>query len=218
VNGIALVDPQGNVTPLGEGDAVGVRNLPGSSQDHFLVPQGTVTAIEYVASQQAVYVGGTFNMAGDSGVSNIAKYDIATKKWTHMAGGVNNLVGKIIYSARYNSLFMIGTFTAAGNIHTVNRIARYRLDTQQWDAMGFGFEGTAQPIDIVEYNGGILVAVKGTQAGYSNEELFFWNGVVWERFNTQGSADSNPCTSGLYSCTPLQIQSKYKTILFITRL
>ena len=104
--------------------------------------QGYCNALAYDASENAIYVGGTFTSVGDrehaENAHHIAKYYIEHQKWDVMGGGVNNVVNSLCFDSTHNSLFVGGTFTAlhedAGTT-VVNRIANYIPYTQKWQAL-----------------------------------------------------------------------------------
>ena len=104
--------------------------------------QGYCNALAYDASENAIYVGGTFTSVGDrehaENAHHIAKYYIEHQKWDVMGGGVNNVVNSLCFDSTHNSLYVGGTFTAlhenAGTT-VVNRIANYIPYTQKWQAL-----------------------------------------------------------------------------------
>jgi len=88
------------------------------------VTGGAVTAIAISGSN--VYVGGTFNTAGDISASYIAKWDGTT--WSTLGSGMNGFVTALAVAAN-GDLYAGGSFTTAGGV-SANRVARW--DGSTW--------------------------------------------------------------------------------------
>ncbi|MEY4630279.1 MAG: hypothetical protein RIQ81_399 [Pseudomonadota bacterium] len=102
---------------------------------------GTVTALAADATNNAMYVAGSFSTAGATNVSAIAKWNTTgstNSDWTALGSGISGSVYALALSDPY--LYVGGAFTAAGTVGTQG-IARWQLNgsgNAGWSAMGSG--------------------------------------------------------------------------------
>jgi trimeric autotransporter adhesin len=101
----------------------GLPPSPGSSSP------GTAAAIAIIGN--SVYVGGNFTQAGETGASNIARWESTTNTWSALGQGVNRSVTSLATSG--NILYVGGTFTTAGSTDA-KQLARW--DGANWAKLG----------------------------------------------------------------------------------
>jgi hypothetical protein len=114
--------------------------------------QGYCNALAYDASENVVYVGGTFNSVGNKNTTqnahHIAKYDISNQTWDIMNGGVNNVVNSLSFDDVDHCLYVGGAFT-----HTyeesilLNRIGKYDPDSNKWSSLSNHFQNSKIPVE-----------------------------------------------------------------------
>lgn len=114
--------------------------------------QGYCNALAYDASENVVYVGGTFNSVGNKETTqnahHIAKYNISNQTWDIMNGGVNNVVNSLSFDEADNCLYVGGAFT-----HTyedsilLNRIGKYDPDSNKWSSLSNHFQNSKIPAE-----------------------------------------------------------------------
>ncbi len=106
-----------------------------------------------------LYVGGRFDRAGNREAKNIAVYNIRSKRWQDLGGGVNGDVNAIAMGP--DGLYIGGTFTAAGEVNA-NGVVRW--DGTEWHALaGGGVNGTVNAIAVWET--AVFVGGSFSQAG-----------------------------------------------------
>ena len=96
-------------------------------------------------SNKKLYVGGTFQSVGDIDnaveAHHIAEFDLETRLWDGMAGGVNGICQTIMYNRQENSLFVGGSFTETIVGKTkVNYIVKYDTIQAKWCALDNYFD------------------------------------------------------------------------------
>lgn len=111
-NSIALIHKEGGVSePLGVEPNVGVRKWGNSIQSSLYLP-GEITSMKVLGNM--IYVAGDFNIAGDVAVSNVARYNIESKKWHDVDGGIDGKVNVMLYNPSDDCLYFGGNFSFAG--------------------------------------------------------------------------------------------------------
>ena len=114
--------------------------------------QGYCNALAYDASENVVYVGGTFNSVGTrestEDAHHVAKYYIDYQKWDTMNEGVNNVVNSLCFDDYNQCLYVGGNFTHTfdGEI-TLNRIAKYVPYINKWYPLDNHFPNCKVPPD-----------------------------------------------------------------------
>ena len=114
--------------------------------------QGYCNALAFDASENVVYVGGTFNSVGmresAEDAHHVAKYYIDYQKWDTMNEGVNNVVNSLCFDDYNQCLYVGGNFTHTfdGDI-ILNRIAKYIPYTNTWCSLDNHFPNCKVPND-----------------------------------------------------------------------
>jgi hypothetical protein len=114
--------------------------------------QGYCNALAFDASENVVYVGGTFNSVGmresSEDAHHIAKFYIDYQKWDTMNEGVNNVVNSLCFDDYNQCLYVGGNFTHTfdGEI-ILNRIAKYIPYTNKWSPLDNHFPNCKIPND-----------------------------------------------------------------------
>jgi hypothetical protein len=169
---------------------------------------GTVNAMIHSQSKQYTYFAGSFNLAGNTSVSNIARYNHASKTWHDVAGGVDGVVTSMLEFGEH--IIVGGTFSKAGEL-TVNNVARWNTVSQKWQTMNFGLDGGVAK--LLWWKGQILaVGAFDTGSGSQSKGQFMkgaavWNGKRWAGLtitilqtlldDSFCSAQPQTCSSGL---------------------
>ena len=106
-----------------------------------------------------LYLGGLFTSANDESIclSYIAKYNLKTKEWHNLSGGLQGYCNTMTIDEEKNTLYVGGTFTSVGENETsldAHHIASYNLTTHKWDDMEGGVNNVVQSIyfDIKSYS------------------------------------------------------------------
>ncbi len=110
---------------------------------------GTVNAIAS-DTNGSVYIGGTFNTAGNTPAQNIARWD--GSNWATLGTGANGTIYALALTSN-GDLYAGGNFTTIGGVN-VNNIARWNGST--WQALGSGADGPVLVI-AVDANDGIYI-------------------------------------------------------------
>jgi hypothetical protein len=174
-SGVATALTQVNGT---HGD-VGVRTFSGTGQLFEYTP-GKVVSIVHFPTSKYTYVAGSFDLAGNVGVKNIARYNWESKTWHDVAGGVNGAVSGML---RENELiYVAGSFSLAGNVY-VSNIAIFNTATQKWSALNYGLD--AGVTKLLRYNGKITAVGAFTSGSGANVKgnllkgIAQWDGKRW---------------------------------------
>jgi hypothetical protein len=157
---IARFDPASNTwSTLGSGSTNGVS--------------GQVNALA-IDAQGSVYVGGVFTQAGSvTGVNRIARFDPATNSWSALGTGANNGVNNDVHALAIDGsgrVYVGGSFTQAGSVTGVNRIARFDPATNSWSTLGSGSNNgvnsnTSVEALAIDAQGRVYAGGTFTQAG-----------------------------------------------------
>ncbi|MCH8806557.1 MAG: hypothetical protein IH986_10775 [Planctomycetes bacterium] len=93
----------------------------------------------------ALYVTGNFTSVGPLSASRIARWD--GQQWTSLAGGMDGTVNTMVVFddgvGGGPALYAGGTFTRAGGVPGILRVARW--DGQQWFPLAEGMDGGGNP-------------------------------------------------------------------------
>jgi len=101
-----------------------------------------------------IYIAGRYTLIGTSTANRIIRY-YSNGTWTQLSSGVNNDILCVYYYD--NSIYVGGSFLNDNGSTTLNRVARYNLNTNSWSMLGSGFTGTCAKIlvkDGIVYAGG----------------------------------------------------------------
>ena len=138
------------------------------------------------AHSSGVYVGGYFTTAGGGTANRIAKW--GGLNWSTIGGGCNGPVNAI-YVIDANNIFVGGNFTTVDNpAISVNYIAKWNNNTNQWSALGNGCNNYVQTIHALDSNN-IFVG------GNFNGDLSMNYIAKWNNNTTEWSALENGCNN-----------------------
>ena len=127
------------------------------------------------ADGPAVYVGGSFTIAGSAEATNVARWD--GERWTALGEGIDG----IVYSfATFDdgtgvALYIGGEFTSAGGVDASN-IARW--DGSRWSGLDDGVGGPVYAM-AAEGNRLYVGGEFGTASGTPARNLAWWDGGSW---------------------------------------
>lgn len=116
--------------------------------------QGHCNSLCLHPNGKVLYVGGTFESVGysDSPVQahHVAAFDLETRIWSDMQGGVNGICYDLLYNRQDNSVYVGGSFEAVCEVKdiseesngncTVNRVAKFDTIQQKWIALTNHFD------------------------------------------------------------------------------
>lgn len=188
------------------GDSAGTAPVPASSspsensdlywddQFSFAGTDGDVYAVAVDAAGN-IYIGGSFNVAGNVMAHSVAKWNGST--WsalgTGMSGAYHNPIAPapVVHALAIsgNDVYAGGDFSSAGGV-TANGIARW--DGTSWSAVGGGMNEVVRALAASGgnvYAGGRFSSIGGTAAN----GIAVWNGSSWSALgngirNRSGSA------------------------------
>jgi len=172
----------------------GVVRWNDSTQDwETMGPDGSVgltnagnaaTASAMAGGQEALYVSGTFDQAGDTPVSNIARWDVAGRTWSALADGLDAAAQALLVGAS-GEVYAAGPFSTAGGI-AANGIAMWDPNSQSWSALGAGIanaDGSDVRVgSLAELPDGDLVVAGAfdTADAVSVNNIARWDGTQWQ--------------------------------------
>lgn len=107
----------------------------GSSEAGYLRYLSAVYSLAWDDASKNLYVGGSFNTAGEVSVSNIVKWDGAN--WSSLGSGFDNMVFSLALDKSSGSLYAGGGFSSSGGV-PLNRIAKW--DGATWSPLGSGVQ------------------------------------------------------------------------------
>ena len=108
---------------------------------------------------ELLYVGGRFDRAGNREAKNIAIYNIRSRRWQDVGGGVNGIVNAVAKGP--DGIYIGGTFTEAGTVEA-NGVVRW--DGANWHPLaGGGVNGFVNAIAVRET--AVFVGGSFSQAG-----------------------------------------------------
>ena len=140
---------------------------------------GEVRAI-VVDSDDNVYAGGSFNVAGGNTALRVAMWDGVD--WTDVGGGINNGTVYALALAANGDLCAGGSFTVAGGTTAVG-VAKW--DGNSWSDLGGGMNLSSEVFALAFtqsgdlYAGGSFTTAGGVIAG----RVARWNGFGWSDLN-----------------------------------
>ncbi len=85
-----------------------------------------------------IFVGGTFNLAGEDSANNIARFDIENETWHPLGSGLNSNVYSM--GGLENELIVTGYFSVAGS-DSAFKIAKYDIEAENWSSFEEEFIG-----------------------------------------------------------------------------
>ncbi|MFU8813447.1 MAG: T9SS type A sorting domain-containing protein [Balneolaceae bacterium] len=117
---------------------------------------GTAVVSDVVSiTNTRLYVGGTFDGAGEISASNFAFYDLQDESWKAVSGGPDGPVNSMVLYG--DNIFVGGTFATAGLANQANNIVRYQWERNEWLNLATGTDGevhTLTPFADYLYMGG----------------------------------------------------------------
>lgn len=132
-----------------------------------------------VDSYDNVYAGGSFTIAGNVAVNNIAKWNPLTNEWSTLGSGFNNIVTSLVIDPNDN-IYAGGYFGTAVNSTgsiSVNRVAKW--DGNMWSALGNGIGGIVVSLAL-DLSNNLYAGGNFATAGTSRAiDIAKWNGVEW---------------------------------------
>jgi len=138
----------------------------------FTLGDGLSSTSKAVAiSDNDVYVGGLFALAGGTLVNSIARWDGSS--WSALGSGLNGEVSAIAVIG--NDIYVAGFFSMAGGV-PVNNIAKW--DGSTWSALGQGVNELVLCLAVSGtelYAGGFFTMAGGDTAN----RIAKWDGVSW---------------------------------------
>jgi hypothetical protein len=145
---------------------------------------GTVYAfaVDETTSPHALFVGGSFALAGSVSAANVARYDPhAATHWSSVGSGVNSAVNALAMfdDGSGPALYAAGAFTVAGGV-SVNHIARW--NGTSWSALGSGVDDNALALAVFDDGTGSALYAGGaftSAGGVSARGVARWNGSSW---------------------------------------
>ncbi|MBL8886864.1 MAG: WD40 repeat domain-containing protein, partial [Phycisphaerales bacterium] len=124
-------------------------------------------------SPAVLLAGGSFSIAGDAFVSNLAAWDASTQSWYSVGGGTDGRIAAIA-TLPDGSFIVGGSFTHAGSV-AVAKVARWNPATSSWSALGVGLNDDVRSLTLTPSGelvaGGNFTAAGGAPAS----RIALWN-------------------------------------------
>lgn len=136
---------------------------PLSDGDNLYLPSGYNKTMKYVSSSLYLYSPSQNNFYN---------------QFSLMA---NNTINAFAYDSINQILYMAGSFTYLNGI-TVNRIAQWNLNTQQFSSLGSGVNGIVYALTVSGNNlyvGGSFTTATDSVSTKTVNRIALWNGSVW---------------------------------------
>jgi len=136
-----------------------------------------------VAPDGDVYAGGKFHTAGGVNCYHIARWDGSSWHKLGNQAGLNNEVYSIAISKDGKIVYAGGLFTDEYSLSAsaMLRIARYDVDTDDFDAMGDGFDSTVREV-LISPSNYVYACGDFDKSGIATMNYIGkWNGAMWEQ-------------------------------------
>jgi hypothetical protein len=147
---------------------------------------GTARALTVVddGAGETTFVAGDFTRAGGRLASRIARWQNGV--WRALGSGLSGTGASVRTVAAFDDggglgVYVGGTFTVAGG-ESVARIARWDVESEQWERLGNGiFGGTAPVVNAIAVFDGALYAggVFNNAGAVQASSIARWNGQNW---------------------------------------
>jgi len=139
-----------------------------------------------------LYAGGSFTDEATnpgSGLTRVARYNLATGAWGAMDDGLNGTVYDIVISPS-DVPYACGNFSASG-AETMSYIAYWNGAT--WSPLGAGLASTAWSMAFSPVNNDLVVVGSFTYAaGIPAKKVALWNGATWTNIDLDiGQGNTN---------------------------
>jgi trimeric autotransporter adhesin len=176
------------------------RTLPGGDLDGG--------AVDAVAFQNELVVGGVFSRAGGHAIAGIARW--TGQDWQPLGAGLgsNGTVSVTKIIPFEGALIVVGSFNSAGGIPAFGRA---RWDGSAWSAFSSGEDN--EPLPVATYRGELIGVRFGVGPDQSSFDLWRWTAGAWTRlaieipdysgFNRAVESADALYISGSFSTTPL---------------
>ena len=157
------------------------------------VSSGTFIKVEAIAidSNNNVYVGGYFTIAGGVSANYIAMWNPTTSTWSTLNDGDYNGVDyqvEAIAIDSNNNVYIGGVFQNVGGI-TAKAIAMWNPNTSTWSNLGSSTELNASVNSIaIDSNNNVYVGGNFTIPGINY--MGMWNGTTWSGLTNPGFNDT----------------------------
>jgi hypothetical protein len=153
-----------------------------------------------------IYVGGLFTSLGGVPITNLGKWDAATKSWVQVPSGSPDNEVLVLAFDGANNLYVGGYFVAISGT-AYNKIARFNTSSNQWFTMGTGLNDYVQALawdgstnklyaggGFECPNGMTLSGTYPTKTCASSTANYLgrvasWNGSTWSQLST-GTSNS----------------------------
>jgi hypothetical protein len=143
--------------------------------------RGLVTALAVAddGNGPGLYVGGTFDRAGQTDVNNVARWD--SMGWSRLGEGLNGAVTAfaVFDSGGGPALHAAGRFTQSG-VRVLNHVAWW--DGTTWRRLGSGADDEVQALRVHDDGSGPALYAIGpfeTAGGVPAKHVARWDGAAW---------------------------------------
>jgi trimeric autotransporter adhesin len=203
----------GRFTTAGGSDIRRVARWNGAAWQGLKSPGETYDGVDnnayaLASDTDSIYIGGTFEHAGDSAAHHIAAFRPGNK-WSGLGDGLNGGVYALCAQGGY--IYVGGAFTSAGSI-TQLKIARWHPASKQWYYAGPGADVTGctglgcEPIVRAIYSDGSYLYIGGnfTRVGgvtVSGIARLNWSTYEWSSMGGGVSCVSS-CGATVYAIIP----------------
>jgi len=124
--------------------------------------------------EDILYVGGSFSLAGDNAVNNIAFWD--GTDWYSLGAGITGRNVDVECMINYKGDLYVGGFIDSAGGKDAKNIAKW--DGNEWSSVGSGINGRVTSLAVYKdelYAGGLFSNAGGTNA----DNIAKWNGAAW---------------------------------------
>ena len=124
--------------------------------------------------EDTLYVGGSFSLAGDNAVNNIAFWD--GTDWYSLGAGITGRNVDVECMINYKGDLYVGGFIDSAGGKDAKNIAKW--DGNEWSSVGSGINGRVTSLAVYKdelYAGGLFSNAGGTNA----DNIAKWNGAAW---------------------------------------
>jgi len=146
---------------------------------------GGVSAMDYEAATNSLYIGGSFTTLLGVSATNIARIDLNTFEIFKLGTGCVGTVAAIKCD-NLGKVYVGGSFTSAGGVANTARIACWNVATQSFSAVGLGCNNnsiTTLCIDLLGnlFVGGTFTTISGVA---DTSRVAVWNGTAFSPLGT----------------------------------
>ena len=120
-----------------------------------------------------IYIGGSFSLADNPAVNNIAMWD--GKNWHPLGKGIRGKNVDVECMAFYKGELYVGGFLDSAGEVAANHIAKW--NGKEWSAVGNGIDGRVK--SLLEYKGELYAGGWFYSTGGKSDNIVRWNGITW---------------------------------------